>query len=112
MYAVIDTGGKQQRVTEGQRLDVERLGTDGTVSFQPRLVVDGGRVVAGPELAGAKVEARVVGVAKGPKVRGFTYQAKARARRRWGHRQHYTTIEITSITTGPSITSGPSTTEG
>jgi large subunit ribosomal protein L21 len=98
MYAVIKTGGKQYRVAEGQRLEVERVGVDGgDVSFQPVLVVDGQRVVAAGELAGARVSARVVGQAKGPKIRGFTYKAKSRSRRHWGHRQKYTTIEITGI---------------
>ena len=98
MYAVIKTGGKQYRVAEGQRLDVERLGDEGgDVSFRPVLVVDGERVVAGGDLAGATVSARVVGAAKGPKIRGFTYKAKSRNRRHWGHRQQYTTIEITGI---------------
>ncbi|MDP9072243.1 MAG: 50S ribosomal protein L21 [Actinomycetota bacterium] len=100
MYAVIKTGGKQYRVAEGQRLDVERLGDDGDVSFEPVLVVDGERVVAGADLGGARVSARVVGAAKGPKIRGFTYKNKSRNRRHWGHRQKYTTIEITGIAGG------------
>ncbi|MGH9150117.1 MAG: 50S ribosomal protein L21 [Acidimicrobiales bacterium] len=100
MYAVITTGGKQYRVAEGQRLDVERLAGE-TVEFRPVLVVDGGTVLAGSaQLAGASVAARVVGAAKGPKIRGFTYKPKTNQRRRWGHRQRYTTIEITSITRG------------
>ena len=101
MYAVIETGGKQERVEEGQRLAVELLGAgEGEeVSFSPLLVVDGDSVLATPgELSGATVSARVLGVEKGPKVRGFTYKPKARRRRRWGHRQHYNTIEVTSIT--------------
>ena len=52
------------------------------------------------QLAGASVSARVVGAAKGPKVIGFTYKNKANERRRWGHRQHYATIEITGIKKG------------
>jgi large subunit ribosomal protein L21 len=102
MYAVIKTGGKQERVAEGQRLDVELLGVaEGEeVGFDPVLLVDDGRVVAGPALAGARVSARVVGQSKGPKIRGFTYQSKTRAHRRWGHRQRYTTIEVTGITGG------------
>ena len=110
MYAVIKTGGKQARVAEGERLDVELLRADqgDEVGFDPILLVDDGRVVAGTALAGARVSARVVGLAKGPKVKGFTYQAKTRGRRRWGHRQKYTTIEITGIT-GPG---GPVTTAG
>ena len=96
MYAVIKTGGKQYRVTEGQRLDVELL-TGEDVSFTPVLVVDGENVVAGNDLAGATVSARVVGETKGPKIRGFTYKNKTNQRKRWGHRQKYTTIEITGI---------------
>ena len=102
MYAVIETGGKQERVEEGQVLDVELLGrAEGDeVTFTPILVVDGESIMARPrELAAATVSARVVGEAKGPKIRGFTYKSKTRQRRRWGHRQHYTTIEITGITT-------------
>ena len=102
MYAVIETGGKQERVEEGQILDVELLGrAEGDeVTFTPILVVDGDSIMARPgELAATTVSARVVGEAKGPKIRGFTYKSKTRQRRRWGHRQHYTTIEIIGITT-------------
>ena len=100
MYAVIKTGGKQSKVAEGERLDVEllRAAEGDEVGFDPVLLVDDGAVVAGPALAGARVSARVVGQSKGPKIRGFTYQSKTRAHRRWGHRQRYTTIEITGIT--------------
>ena len=100
MYAVIRTGGKQHKVSEGQRVDVERLAAaEGErVTFNPVMVVDGDDVVAGPErLAGAEVTAVVVGATKGPKITGFTYKPKSNNRRRWGHRQRYTTIEITGI---------------
>jgi large subunit ribosomal protein L21 len=101
MYAVIQTGGKQYRVEEGQRLDVERLGDADEVSLTPVLVVDGDSVLATPaQLTGASVTARVVGAARGPKITGFTYKNKSNNRRRWGHRQHYATIEITGITKG------------
>jgi large subunit ribosomal protein L21 len=101
MYAVIRTGGKQYRVAEGDRLDVERLDGDGELSFEPVLVVDGDTVAAtAGDLAGASVNGRVVGQAKGPKITGFTYKNKTNQRRHWGHRQGYTTIEITSITRG------------
>jgi large subunit ribosomal protein L21 len=102
MYAVIKTGGKQEKVAEGQRIDVELLHVSegDEVGFDPVLLVDGDAVVAGAALAGARVSARVVGESKGPKIRGFTYKPKNRARKRWGHRQHYTTIEITGITRG------------
>ena len=101
MYAVIRSGGKQERVSEGQQVRLELLGVPAgaEVELDPVLVVDEDRVLATPgELAGAVVAARVVGEELGPKIRGFTYQPKARRRRRWGHRQRYATVEITSIT--------------
>jgi large subunit ribosomal protein L21 len=103
MYAVIRTGGKQERVAEGQTLRVELLGEDegAEVTFEPVLVVDGDTVLATPaQLAGAKVTATVTGEELGPKIRGFTYKNKSNNRRRWGHRQHYSTISITGITVG------------
>ena len=102
MYAVIKTGGKQYRVEEGQELLVERLGQDdGTVQLTAVLLVDGDDVVSSPDaLAKAKVSAKVVGEGKGPKVTGFKYKNKSNQRRRWGHRQHYTSIEITGISKG------------
>ncbi len=100
MYAVIETGGKQYTVAEGDRLDVERLAGD-EVTLRPVLVVDGAEVLAtSSELGGASVTARVVGEAKGPKIKGFTYKNKSNQRKRWGHCQHYSTIEITAITKG------------
>jgi large subunit ribosomal protein L21 len=103
MYAVIKTGGKQERVTEGQRLRVELLGEPlgAEVSFEPVLVVDEGTVLATPaDLAGATVTAQVVGEEQGPKINAMTYKSKSNQRRRWGHRQRYTTVEITSIGAG------------
>ena len=102
MYAVIATGGKQYKVEAGQQLDVERLGVDdGEVELRPVLLVDGDTVLATPgQLGGATVKAKDGGEAKGPKIDGFTYKPKSNNRKRWGHRQHYSTIEITSITKG------------
>ena len=100
MYAVIKTGGKQYRVSEGDRVEVELLGADdgAEVHFTPVLVVDGDRVVSSASaLAGASVAARVIGEVKGPKIVGFMYKSKARNRRKWGHRQRYASLEITSI---------------
>ncbi|MFZ4516074.1 MAG: 50S ribosomal protein L21 [Acidimicrobiia bacterium] len=100
MYAVVRSGGKQFRVEEGQRLEVECLEGD-EVSLEPVLVVDGSMVLATPsELEGATVRARIVGATKGPKINGFTYKNKTNQRRRWGHRQRYSTIEITAISKG------------
>jgi large subunit ribosomal protein L21 len=103
MYAVIKTGGKQYRVEEGQTLNVELVGEDdeATVSFTPVLLVDGDTVLGTPsKLKGATVSAKVVGETKGPKINGFTYKNKTNNRRRWGHRQRYSTIEITGISKG------------
>jgi len=101
MYAVIATGGKQYRVEEGQQLDVERLGAgdDGAdLDLRPVLLVDEGTVLATPaQLGGATVTAKILGDARGPKIDGFTYKPKSNNRRRWGHRQKYTTIQITKI---------------
>jgi large subunit ribosomal protein L21 len=100
MYAVVKTGGKQYRVAEGQRLDIERVPGE-TVDLQPVLLVDGSDVLSTPaQLSAASVTARVVGEAKGPKINGFIYKNKTNSRRHWGHRQHYTTIEITGISKG------------
>ncbi len=69
------------------------------VTFRPVLVVDGDRVLATPEqLSGSSVTATVVGEELGKKIRGFTYKNKSRQSTRWGHRQRYSTIAITSIT--------------
>ena len=102
MYAVIKTGGKQYRVTEGQELHVELLGVDeGEVDLTPVLLVDGDTVVSAPDaLAKASVKANGTGLAKGPKITGFTYKNKTNQRRRWGHRQKYATIQITGISKG------------
>jgi len=103
MYAVIESGNKQERVTEGQQIHVDLLqaeqGSD--VSLTPVLLVDGDTVLATPDqLKGSAVTARVVGFAKGPKIDGFTYKRRTNQRRRYGHRQKYTVVEITSITKG------------
>jgi large subunit ribosomal protein L21 len=103
MYAVIKSGGKRYRVENGQQLQIELVGGDDdeNVELTPVLLVDGETVLAGPKaLSKAKVTAKVVGEAKGPKVTGFTYKNKSNNRKRWGHRQRYSTIEITGISKG------------
>ena len=105
MYAVIRSGGKQYRVEAGQRLEVERVGADpgAEVELSPVLLVDGTTVLATPdELGKATVTARVVEESKGPKIRGFTYKNKSNQRKRWGHRQKYSVLEITDISAGGS----------
>jgi large subunit ribosomal protein L21 len=103
MYAVIASGGKQARVAEGQQVHVELLDAEqgAEVSLTPVLLVDGDNVFATPDqLKGATVTAKVVGWAKGPKIDGFTYKRRTNQRRRYGHRQKYHVIEITSIKKG------------
>jgi large subunit ribosomal protein L21 len=102
MYAVIASGGKQTRVAEGEQVHLELLGGDADeVLLRPVLLVDGDTVLATPDqLKGAAVKGRVVGTAKGPKIDGFTYKRRTNQRRRYGHRQSYSVVEITSITKG------------
>jgi large subunit ribosomal protein L21 len=103
MYAVIKTGGKQEKVEAGQVLNVEKLGkaVGDEVTLTPVLLVDGDTVLATPsQLEGATVTAKVVGEAKGPKLHGFTSMNKRNHRNLLGHRQHYDAIEITGISKG------------
>ena len=99
MYAIVKTGGKQYRVQEGQTLLIERLPVDdgSTVSLQPLLYVNGSDVVEGEGLASVSVEARVVGRERGPKLRVVKFKPKRGYKRRNGHRQHLTRIEVTSV---------------
>jgi large subunit ribosomal protein L21 len=99
MYAIVKTGGKQYRVEQGQSLLVERLpAADGdSVQLQPLLVVDGSDVVDGEGLSGVAVSARVVGHERGPKLRVVKFKPKRGYKRRTGHRQELTRIEVTEI---------------
>jgi large subunit ribosomal protein L21 len=103
MYAVIASGGKQEKVTEGQHVALELLDAEigSEVDLTPVLIVDGQNVLATPtQLSGARVTGKILGTQKGPKIDGFTYKRRTNQRRRYGHRQHYHTVEITKITKG------------
>jgi large subunit ribosomal protein L21 len=103
MYAVIAAGGKQEKVENGQTVRVELLdgATGSEVSFRPVLVVDGATVLSTPaELAKASVKATIVGEEAGEKINGFTYKRRTNQRRRYGHRQRYSVVKITSIAKG------------
>jgi large subunit ribosomal protein L21 len=100
MYAIIRAGGKQAKVQSGDVLEVERIRTeDDKLTFTPLLVVDdeGNAVSDRAALAKASVSAKVLGETAGPKVDIFKYKNKTGYRRRQGHRQKYTRIEITGI---------------
>lgn len=101
MYAIIRTGGKQAKVRPGDVIEVERLKNAAEeLSFTPLLVVDddGNAVSDRARLEGATVTAKVLGETRGPKIDIFKYKAKTGYRRRMGHRQTYTSIEVTGIT--------------
>jgi large subunit ribosomal protein L21 len=102
MYAIIKTGGKQYRVEQGEYLLVERLPDDdgATVKLQPLLYVDGDNVVDGDDLAKVTVEAKVLAHERGPKLRIVKFKPKRGYRRRNGHRQELSRIEITSLKLG------------
>ncbi len=101
MYAVIATGGKQYRVAKGDVLRVERLPAEpgATVELDRVLmVVEGDDVrVGSPYLEGAKVTATVRGHGRGEKIRIVKMRRRKHSRKRMGHRQHYTELEITGI---------------
>ncbi len=100
MYAIIRTGGKQAKVKSGDVIDIERVKTDDDkLTFEPLLVVDddGNTVSDRKALAKASVTAKVLGESAGPKIDIFKYKNKSGYRRRQGHRQKYTRIEITGI---------------
>ena len=100
MYAVFKTGGKQYRVAQGDQLRVEKLpGNVGdAVTFDQVLLVGGEALKLGkPLVGGAKVEAKIVGQGLGKKLVVFKFRRRKNYRRKNGHRQPYTALEITSI---------------
>ena len=102
MYAIIETGGKQYRVQEGDEVVVEKLNAEegGTVVFDKVLAAGNGAdlKVGTPVVAGAAVNATVVENGKGPKVITFKYKSKKDYRNKKGHRQPFTKVKIDSIT--------------
>ena len=101
MYAVIETGGKQYQVREGEVVFVEKLdvNADDTVTFDKVIAVnsDNGIKVGAPYVDGAKVEAKVLKNGKAKKITVFTYKPKKGSSRKMGHRQPYTQVRIESI---------------
>lgn len=104
MYAVIKTGGKQQRVHAGDVIEVEFLKVDpgSAVEFQPLIVIDDeGKAHHGKGLSKAKVVARLLGEHKGEKVKVFKYRPKSGYQRSQGHRQLLTLLEIEEVMLSP-----------
>jgi len=101
IYAIIETGGKQYKVQEGDVLKVEKLkaDVDSVVKIDKVLAIssDDGFVVGKPYVDGAYVEAKVLEHAKDKKIIVFTYKSKTGYHRKLGHRQWYTKIQITKI---------------
>lgn len=103
MYAIVATGGKQYRVEPGQRLEVEMLAGEpgGRLELSDVLLIsDGDNITVGqPTVPGARVVAEMLGETKGKKIIVFKYKAKARYRRKTGHRQHYSRLLVRDIVT-------------
>ena len=100
MYAIIKTGGKQYCVEEGKVITIEKLDVEAgaEVAFDEVLLVSGDSVKIGqPTVAGAKVTGKVLEQGKGAKIRIFEYKAKSNYRRRQGHRQPFTKVQIEKI---------------
>jgi len=110
MYAIVETGGQQHKVQAGQKLDVNRMGIaqGEEVELSRVLMVADGKdtIIGNPTVDGARVIATSLGELKGDKVIIFKYKSKTRYRRKTGHRQFYTRLQIKEI-----IKPGKSTTE-
>ena len=99
VYAIVRAGGRQEKVSVGDVLLIDKIGQAGdTVQLQPLLVVDGGTVTSDAgKLAKVTVTAEVVKAAKGPKITILKYKNKTGYRKRQGHRQPLTQVKITAI---------------
>jgi len=104
MYAVIKTGGKKYRVSEGDKLNIETLKADAgsSVEFdQVMMVADGDSITLGaPLIDGGKVTAKVVEHGRADKIKIIKFRRRKHHMKRMGHRQNYTRIEITGINAG------------
>jgi large subunit ribosomal protein L21 len=100
MFAIIKTGGKQYKVQEGDVLMIEKLDTTGetTVFNEVLLLADGDKITLGkPMISGASVSAKILENGKGVKKMVFKYKSKTRQRKKKGHRQPFTKVQITKI---------------
>ena len=99
MYAIIATGGKQYKVSEGDTIKVEKLGAEAgdTVKFDEVLAIGGDKLLVGDDVKSASVSATVVENGKGKKVIVYRYKRKSGYHKKNGHRQAYTKVKIDSI---------------
>ncbi len=100
MYAIIETGGKQYQVKEGDVLFVEKLDAEGETSFDKVILVssDGKITTGAPYVDGASVKATILKNGRAKKITVFTYKPKKGSKRKMGHRQPYSQVRIDSIT--------------
>ena len=99
MYAIIATGGKQYRVSQGDVIYIEKLNNeiDSTVTFDVLMIGSDEGIKVGDQLAGAKVEGKILAQVKGEKIIIGKYKSKKNYDRKTGHRQQYTKVEITAV---------------
>ena len=100
MFAVIETGGKQYKVQNGDVIYVEKLAAEDNTEVQFQVVAlgdDNGLKVGTPYVDGASVTGKVLKTGKGKKITVFTYKPKKGSKRKMGHRQPYTKVEISAI---------------
>lgn len=103
MYAIVRAGGRQEKVSVGDQIEMDRIdsGPGDSVQLPAVLLVDGSSVTSDPDqLAGVTVNAEVLEHTKGPKIRILRYKNKSGYRRRQGHRQSLTLVKVTAIETG------------
>ena len=104
VYAIVATGGRQYRVEPGQRLEIEKVSAESGTEIElgdVLLVGDGENITVGtPTIPGARVLADVLGEVKGKKIIVFKYKNKVRYRRKTGHRQRYSRLQIKEIQHG------------
>ncbi len=105
MYVIVRSGGGQQKVSVGDVIEIDQLGTTvgDSLSLPVVLVVDGETVTSDSDaLSKVDVSAEVLGATKGPKIHILKYKNKTGYRKRQGHRQHYTKVKVTAINTADS----------
>ena len=105
MYAIVRCGGRQEKASVDDVLTVDKLAGEvgSSVNLPAVLVIDDGKVISDPaEVGGYQVTAEILGAASGPKISMIHYKNKTGYRRRLGHRQKYTQVKITGISTAKS----------